>query len=370
MGTMHINNWVYVARALRRRGYDVSLVVWNPPAHEVGAVPYDIVLAQRFPSVFRLLPARYFFSFVLFVWALWSFDVFITTFAGRLLDRTLYARWFELPLLRLAGKPVILNTYGADVMTPRLTLGRSHRHSVLNGYMADPTYATLDERAIARNRNHCERWASLIVSAIDHVEYLQRVDCYLHMRCIDTARLAPSYVTDNRVPVIVHAPNHRALKGTDYLVAAVAALRTEGVACELVILERRPHREVLEAIAACDVVADQFLVGAYARLAIEAMALGKPVLCYLRPDLFKYNPIWRECPIINADPDTLKDRLRELLLMTPAERAEIGRRGRQYIERFHSLEYIGKRLDEIIMGLWRPGHVRSRRSDAGTEQWL
>ena len=43
-----------------------------------------------------------------------------------------------------------------------------------------------------------------------------------------------------------------------------------------------------------DVVIDQILMGTYARLAIESMALGKPVICYLREDLFEFNPTTSE----------------------------------------------------------------------------
>lgn len=351
MGSMHINNWVYVASALREYGYDVRLVVWNPPLHEVNVVPYDIVLSKRYVRIFRSHLLKYFFQYAFFFWAIWSFDVFIMCFSGRLIDRSFFARWVELPLFKLAGKKVILNTYGADIMTPRMTLAGKYKYSVLQGYLADPLYASLNEARIARNRAYCERWADKIVSAIDHVEYLNRVDEYLHMRCINISRYQIARMLHNSTPVILHAPNHRMLKGTEYLISAVDELKRDGFSVELRVLEKCAHHQVMDAIATCDIVADQFLVGAYARLAIEAMAFAKPVLCYLREDLFQYNPIWRECPIVNANPDTLKEKIKELLLMSPDERAEIGHQGRSYVDCYHSLGYVGGRLDKIIKNL-------------------
>ena len=37
-------------------------------------------------------------------------------------------------------------------------------------------------------------------------------------------------------------------------------------------------------------IADQFLIGAYALFAIEGMALGKPVVCYLKPAVRAVSP--------------------------------------------------------------------------------
>ena len=55
-----------------------------------------------------------------------------------------------------------------------------------------------------------------------------------------------------------------------------------------------------------DIIADQFIGGAYALFAIEGMALGKPVMCYLREELFPCHPEWAECPIVNTNPGNLQ----------------------------------------------------------------
>jgi glycosyltransferase involved in cell wall biosynthesis len=352
MGTMHINSWVYVAKALREKEYRVKLVIWRMPADEIKAGPHDIILSQRYRLLFRFKITEYFVQIFLFLWAVWRNDLIITCFLGRLLDRTIFLRWFELPLLRMAGKKMILNTYGADVMTPRLTLRGRYKYSIMEGYLKDQKYSSLDEGTIKKNRDYCQAWADCIISAIDHVEYLNRVDEYFHMRCIDTSRFVPIDRNTKGIPVIIHAPNHRLLKGTEYLITAVNELNKEGIRCTLKIMEQRPHDEVLEEIIKADIAADQFLVGAYARFAIEAMTLGKPVLCYLREDLIQYNPIWNECPIINSNPDNLKEKLRRLVLMSAEERANIGRKGRAYVEKYHSIQYVGERMDKIIKKVW------------------
>ena len=76
------------------------------------------------------------------------------------------------------------------------------------------------------------------------------------------------------------------------------------------------------------------------------------MLCYLRDDLFQYNPIWNECPIINSNPDNLKEKLKMLIFMSPAERVDLGRKGRAYVEKYHSTQYVGERMDQIIRKVW------------------
>ena len=81
------------------------------------------------------------------------------------------------------------------------------------------------------------------------------------------------------------------------------------------------------------------------------MALGKPVFCYLRKDLFKYNPIWKHCPIINVNPETLEDSIIKFLKKSKISRHKIGMESRKYIEKFHCLEVVGKKCSKIIKKL-------------------
>ena len=171
------------------------------------------------------------------------------------------------------------------------------------------------------------------------------------MRCIDTGSIKPVFDIDNDKIKILHATNHRELKGTNYLIESVNILEKEGIEIDLVILEGKPHSEVIVLIKKSDIIADQFIIGAYGRFAIEAMAYGKPVLCYLRENLFDKNPIWRECPIVNANPDDLKEKLKELII-NKNKRIEIGKKSRYYVEKYHSVEYVVGKLESIISELY------------------
>ena len=93
------------------------------------------------------------------------------------------------------------------------------------------------------------------------------------------------------------------------------------------------------------------------------MAFGKPTICYLREDLIglyeKAGCIARnEIPLISADVLTIKDVLRDLIERKD-ELSEIGKKTRQYCEKYHSYESVGKWFD----GLIRPMGIQSFKQE-------
>ena len=60
-----------------------------------------------------------------------------------------------------------------------------------------------------------------------------------------------------------------------------------------------------------DVFLDQFVISGYGVAAIEAMAYGKPVVCYIAPSVAEHYPA--ELPIVNAGQDDLAASLESLL---------------------------------------------------------
>ena len=110
-----------------------------------------------------------------------------------------------------------------------------------------------------------------------------------------------------------------------------------------------PNQEALDIYRTADVIFDQCLIGFHGYFALEAMALGKPVMCYIRkPEEYLLHP--DECPIINTHVDTLKDDLRRLV-SSRHELELIGQRGRLYVEQHFSREAFAGRLHETYLDL-------------------
>jgi glycosyltransferase involved in cell wall biosynthesis len=167
----------------------------------------------------------------------------------------------------------------------------------------------------------------------------------MHYWPIDTDRIKPMLRQATDGPLrIAHAPNHTHFKGSIYLEAAIDRLRAQGHAIEYTKIQGVPNTEVIRLFSEADVVADQFIGGAYGYTALEAMALGKPVLTYVRsPDLAEAVD---ECPLINTTPDTLEIVLR-WLLENRTKLPLIGAQGRVYIERWHSVPAVAERLGRM-----------------------
>jgi hypothetical protein len=153
----------------------------------------------------------------------------------------------------------------------------------------------------------------------------------------------------NVEPVVVHAPNHRLLKGTDHLLEAIERLQSSDIPCRLELLERIPREEALQRYRAGDILADQFCCGAFGVFAIEGLALGKPVLTYLDQEHLR-DPVFN-LPIVNTTPENLVAVL-AVLLQIPTLRKRIGEAGRAAVERYQSVPALAEVWDQIYRHVW------------------
>jgi glycosyltransferase involved in cell wall biosynthesis len=330
----------YATRAERLYGYrSDSLVYLVYRINQRG--DFDIALdrLRSRPLIGWLVP------YGAFLWAGLRYDHFGFFFDGGLLGGP--GAGIELPLLRAAGKGVIVYPYGGDARVASATRERGPWHAYSDIPVGQEDASEADVR---RRLALFGRWADVVLGCADLVEDLPRLDGVL-LYPFDSAAWQPVPEQDDGIVTVVHAPNHRHYKGTRFIEEAVEQLRGEGLPIELVVVEGMTNDEAKAVFARADIVADQFLLGAYALFAIEAMALGKPTMCFLNDRFRPFHPEWDECPIVNADPDTLTDELRRLAL-DPGRRRELGARGPGYVRRYHSLEAVGAVLDRIHRELW------------------
>ena len=145
---------------------------------------------------------------------------------------------------------------------------------------------------------------------------------------------------------VAHAPNHGHFKGTRILVEAIDRLVHEGEKIELVSVQGVPNKKVIELFGGSHIVADQFVAGFHGYTALEAMALGRPVLCFLRNDQMMVDPA--TCPIINTRPEQIYDVLKRCL-RGEIDLHEAGKNGRIYVEQHYSLEAVAARLGRLYL---------------------
>jgi len=115
------------------------------------------------------------------------------------------------------------------------------------------------------------------------------------------------------------------------------------------------HTEAKAMYEKADIIVDQILIGATGVLTLEGWALGKPVVVYLREDLFK--PFYGEIPAANANPDNIKEVLSKLI-KDYEWRHELSLKGRKAVEQFHNIKDITNQCLELYETLITRDAVR------------
>ena len=378
-GTIPMINMKYHSQAMRRLGYESETVVAHiydiHSREDYDVLTSELVEGLPFAKHLPRLARRLIEPYVTFAWAIKNFDVFTIYTTGTIL-RTTPLRHRDLQLLHRAGKKIVLLAYGADVQVMSRFRGLPFKHAMCMDY---PQY-TRQEAQTLRDMEYCVAHSDHVMSGVDWVDYMPRWDSLNagHF-AIDTAEWTPAPESEERDPdapiVIFHAPNHRELKGTRFLIDACEELVAEGEPIELRLVERVPNTEIRRRLAEADIVADQFIVGWYALFAIEAMAMAKPTLCFLREDLLELYTLYSfagECPLVNTPALEIKEQLRPLI-HDAARRRGIGLAGRRYVEKNHSLEAVGAMFDGVYRELWgclrRPQSMERIPSTSETRGW-
>jgi glycosyltransferase involved in cell wall biosynthesis len=283
-------------QALRRRGVDARLVVFeryklHPEADQEIRRPSNFLGRQavQAAALVQLLPRT---------------DVFHFYFG-----LTLVPKRAQFPLLRATRRKSVFHFLGSDIR------GKT------------PEQLAYAQRADAR-----------IVGSYDAIRWVP--DAEVIPPGVDLAALRPVPPSRDDKPVFVHAPSSRARKGTDQFVRAC-----EQLGVELEIVEGLHHAEARKRYEAADVVLDQLNAGWYGMLAIEAMALGKPVVTFLHDEATRRTEEAFETPvpIVRASKENLVETLRPLA-ESAEERRRIGAESRAYVERVHDLDRVADRL--------------------------
>jgi hypothetical protein len=159
--------------------------------------------------------------------------------------------------------------------------------------------------------------------------------------------------------------SRRNLKSTHVYLDVVERLRADGYAVELAFFQDVPNTKVRFYQLQADIVVDMLTFGWFGANVREALMLGKPVVCYIRPEWLetvrRENPEYaEELPIVSATPETVYDVLRDLI-EHPEKRAEIGRRSREFAVKWHSPDAAAARMEKVYTDLLL--QPRGRRSN-------
>lgn len=146
----------------------------------------------------------------------------------------------------------------------------------------------------------------------------------------------------------------RNIKGSPVIRQAVERLIDEGHQIEFMHLTDVSSNQMRFYQAQADIVVEQLRYGWWGSTGVEAMALGKPVVCYLRPSwkefFFRNFPEYDKLPIIEANVDTIYDSLR-ILVEDEDYRLRMGNKSRVFAERHFNPRMNAKSFARLLLGL-------------------
>ncbi|HET9327973.1 MAG TPA: glycosyltransferase family 4 protein [Candidatus Eisenbacteria bacterium] len=334
-----------LARALRDLGVDAHSLAYNPgfPQYTPDEMrPYDAL--PVFPRY-----AGYLASFLRHAG---RYDVYHFHFGRTLVP----PHNPDLPLYKALGQKVVFHYHGCDIRN-RAHMLATHTHATCTE--CDPFCHPGRQRMI---RAAARRFADAeLVSTPDLLESAPRA---MHLPVAVDLPGYPFTPSSGAPRLVLHAPTNRLIKGTRYVERAYEALRPRFGAVRFETVERVPWARLRDLMAGADVVVDQVFMGWYGMVAVEAMAMGKPVLCFIRDD---FEPRLVDCPIVRCTKENLAEQLAELLDDEPRRRA-LGEHGRAYVEREHAAPVLARRLIGLYQSLdagERPV-ARAADSESGT----
>src|SRR5919201_2506636 len=295
--------WTNV-QALRRRGVDARLVVFNTQPFRPDQADWNLnrprsgflrQQAVQWKALARLLPQT---------------DIFHFYFGLTLVPKRL-----QFPILKATRKKSLFHFLGADIReTPREQLGYGLKADArIVGSYAALRFVPFD--------------AHVVPPGLE----------------LDRYTPAPANGSDNTIR-IVHAPSNKEKKGTEYVIRAVDELRRR-YPVELDVVHGVPNSEAIQRYRRADIVVDQVLRDWHGVFTIEAMALGKPVVKSLDADAVRETEqaFGVELPVLPATKDDLAEKL-AWLIERPEERTRRGVAGRAYVEHVHDVDRMADRL--------------------------
>lgn len=256
--------------------------------------------------------------------------------------------FFDLRLAKWLGKKLFFTLQGCDV---RLA-GESTRNNSFTPCRQDACGAFAS--CIASYDQQRRDFIKTILPLCDKVFYLNPElghyvpnSYFLPYANVDIFSIEPIYPDTKRIPRIVHAPSDSAIKGTPLILQALDQLK-DRFEFELILVQGKTHQEALEIYRSADIAIDQVLTGWYGGVSVELMAMGKPVLCYLREADLQFVPkqMLAELPIQTIRPDHLVDDIARVLEKRK-EWTAWGQESRRFVERWHDPAMVARAMSDV-----------------------
>lgn len=263
---------------------------------------------------------------------------------------TLFPKQLDLPFYRMFGKKVVMEYLGYDVQLYRYSLEK-YKYTNVKFYKSADESIELDKIKTRRLQKETKYIDKQLVCAPYLSEFVPKSEVLPLAVDLDNFQFSPKD-SDLQKLRIMHAPTSRDNKGTSFILSALKRLISEGHKIEIDLVENVTHEELKKRYTQCDIFIDQILGGWYGTASIEAMAIGRPTVCFIRESYFEHINYGEHIPIINATPETLYNILDDLLNNKNTLK-DIGLKSRKFVENIHGSIPVTEKL----VGIYNDIHL-------------
>ncbi len=376
-GQAYYNAW-YLSRSLRSLGWKADLYNWdNNPKSQIYYHGEDYRLGGNVPET---LEAELDF----FLMSLYAYDIVHFSNAngisyGWRVESAVekeFGKFSTIYLLKALGKKIVYSNNGCLDGVSQTSFSKWGPESACSicRWQNEPSVCSDDcNLAWGKFRNEVADFQCTLGGNRADYNADPRVHEVPEFYCLDPQLWHPNVeIPENyRLPAIgsqgvrlYHAVGHREartrsdgvnIKSSHIYLPLIQNLKSEGISIDLIEPTGIPNKAVRFLQAQADIFLDMLTYGWFGANAREAMMLGKPVICYIRPqwleDVRREIPEYAEdLPVVSATPDTVEAVLRDLIA-DRNKRKEIGRKGRAFAVKWHSAKSGARRFDEIYSRL-------------------
>lgn len=267
-----------------------------------------------------------------------NYDIFHFHYAKSLLPYNL-----DLPILKLLDKKILMQYWGSDVIQFDIAQKRMR-------YKKEDYEKVFHKQDDAKKRAQIAKMEKMVdVTVVGDPELLPfspKSVVVAKALNLDEFEFIGVNKENHRLK-IVHAPSNRGVKGTDKIIKIIEKLKNDGLDFEFILVENMTNSQAKEVYKSADLIIDDIMQGPYGILCMEAMALGKPVMCRIDDSLIHAYP---GLPIINVNSDNLYQEIKKVLENLDL-RIKLAKEGRKYMEANHDIMKTAQKFIDLYKSL-------------------
>ena len=251
---------------------------------------------------------------------------------------------FEMSVYRLNPKCIFLTFQGSDARETKCFIDKYQKNGLAESVVSR---SGNNNQSIRRKKILLSRIADKIYSLNpDLLEVLPEGAEFLPYATESTLQTKVLPFINREEFVVGHAPTHRIVKGTNDVIDVVEKMRSKGHNIRLELIEGVSRQEAQSKFEGIDLFIDQLVIGWYGVVSLEVLAIGRPVICFLGGRGMRFVPkaMLNELPMINADSNTLENKIISVMKMKHEERVSLAERGISYLKNWHDPRQITQRV--------------------------